>query len=135
PTKAEIEAHQKLLAISPAALELSSLQEFVAVVAPGKPLRDKRGLNVRVRDHVPPPGGPNIPDLLIDVLVSAAEGWNAYEVHQQYERLHPFMDGNGRSGRALWLWQQKHFFNFERALALGFLHCWYYASLSNHRKS
>jgi len=132
PSKHEIEAHQDFLAVSPACLELVTLKNFVAVVAPGKLLREKKGMNVYVGNHVPPPGGPKITDQLIEVLVSAAEGYNPYQVHQAYESLHPFMDGNGRSGRALWLWQQKHFFNFDRALALGFLHSWYYASLSNH---
>ena len=133
PSKAEIEAHQAFLATSPACLEEKTLVDFVAVVAPGKLLREKKGMNVYVGTHVPPPGGPHISDNLIQILTMAAEGANSYEVHQAYESLHPFMDGNGRSGRALWLWQQKHFFNFDRALALGFLHSWYYASLSNHR--
>lgn len=132
PRKAEIEAHQKFLAVSPASLEESTLVAFVAAVAPGKLLREKRGMDVRVGNHIAPPGGPPISDNLIQILTMAAEGADPYAVHQAYESLHPFMDGNGRSGRALWLWQMKVCGNYDRALALGFLHSWYYASLSNH---
>ena len=37
------------------------------------------------------------------------------------------MDGNGRSGRALWLWQMVNQHNYD--MRLGFLHLWYYQSL------
>ena len=46
--------------------------------------------------------------------------------HVQYERLHPFTDGNGRSGRALWAWQMMR---RREGLALGFLHRFYYQTL------
>lgn len=133
PSKAEIEAHLALLAVSSGCFEEKTLVEFVAVIAPGKLLREKRGMDVRVGSHIAPRGGPAISDRLIEILTMAAEGSNPYLVHQNYEHLHPFMDGNGRSGRALWLWQMKTYGNYERALSLGFLHSWYYASLSNHR--
>lgn len=133
PTKAEIEAHQEFLAVSISCLEEATLRDFVSIIAPGKPLREKRGMDVRVGNHIAPRGGPEISDKLIEILTRAAEGADAYEVHQSYEHLHPFMDGNGRSGRALWLWQMKQRSGLDRALALGFLHHWYYASLSHHR--
>ena len=53
-----------------------------------------------------------------------------YEAHQRYEALHPFTDGNGRSGRVLWLWMM----GGVRNVPLGFLHTWYYQSLSERGK-
>ena len=47
----------------------------------------------------------------------------------RYETLHPFMDGNGRSGRILWAWQMiEH--NIAPGLSLGFLHAYYYQTLA-----
>jgi len=51
---------------------------------------------------------------------------HAFEVHLDYEHLHPFTDGNGRSARMLWAWQMREF-------PLGFLHTFYYQALSLRR--
>ena len=53
------------------------------------------------------------------------------EYHQRYETLHPFMDGNGRSGRALWAWQRLQ--RGESPFALGFLWAYYYETLQQSR--
>lgn len=124
---------------------IRDLQVFVHAVEPGAVLRDRPGIDVRVGDHHPPPGGPKIHPALEQILVRAQNNgpimmsvsgdrvlWTPYEVHQQYETLHPFTDGNGRSGRALWAWQMLHE-NRWPGLRLGFLHCWYYQSLSASR--
>lgn len=132
PTDAEIEAHEAFLSTSMACLEVSTLQDFVAVVAPGKLLRASAGMDVQVGSHIAPRGGTAISDALIDILVEAAEGFgHPYKIHCAYEQLHPFMDGNGRSGRVLWLWLMKQHGQLKRALSLGFLHLWYYQSLEN----
>ena len=61
-----------------------------------------------------------------EILADAVdECSSAYVLHCRYESLHPFTDGNGRSGRALWLWMMG---GIEEA-PLGFLHTWYYQSL------
>lgn len=130
PSPAEIEEHAVLL-MQPQ-ITVAILESFVAVVAPGKPLRTQKGMNVYVGDHHPPLGGPHIQPELQSILDSAyLRGASAFDTHMAYETLHPFMDGNGRSGRALWLHMMG---GIERA-PLGFLHHWYYQSLSNWRQS
>src|SRR5882757_8252486 len=77
----------------------SALETYVAVVAPGHVLRRTKGLNVRVGNHIAPPGGPDIEKALKELLSNMGTG-TPYHTHVAYEMLHPFTDGNGRSGRA-----------------------------------
>ena len=58
-----------------------------------------------------------------------------YDVHCEYEDLHPFMDGNGRTGRALLAWMMIRRKGWESTFALPFLHRWYYQSLDRLRDS
>src|SRR3989304_729222 len=70
-----------------------------------------RTLRVRVGAYVPPP-----PEEVSGLMFGFLEWWNKDSpalspvlssaiVHYRFEAIHPFADGNGRTGRALALWE------------------------------
>jgi cell filamentation protein, protein adenylyltransferase len=70
-----------------------------------------RTIAVRVGDLLPPPPG-DVSGLMFELL----QWWNERSrelspvlssaiVHHRFESIHPFADGNGRTGRALALWE------------------------------
>ena len=70
-----------------------------------------RTIRVRVGVHVPP-----APDQVSGLMFELLEWWNKEStalspvlssaiLHYQFEAIHPFADGNGRTGRALALWE------------------------------
>ena len=122
PYDREINAHLHVLAADEVTVDL--LERFVAAVQPGAKLRRREGMDVRVGDHIAPRGGPKIERRLTTLL--ANPGLAPYSRHLLYEHLHPFMDGNGRSGRVLWL----HDMGGIENAPLGFLHTFYYQTLS-----
>ena len=127
PLDEEIEAHEKFLGCP--IITLHILYGFVQTVQPEAVLRDAVGLDVRVGSHIPPAGGPEIKDALENILDLVESGDpSPYDIHNRYESLHPFTDGNGRSGCALWLWMMVN--SFGKFPKLGFLHTWYYQSLN-----
>jgi len=110
-------------------IEVNDLKFFVYHIQPGFKLRDKLGMDVRVGNYIPPPGGKDIILLLTAILDRINKNlFLPFTMHKVYEELHPFMDGNGRSGRLLWAWQMLRF-GHRPGLDLGFLHAWYYQSL------
>jgi hypothetical protein len=109
------------------AIGVDDLCRFVSACQPDAVLRDKVGLDVRIGDHMPIRGGVRVRELLGHLLKSIEEGnFDPYEAHVEYEMLHPFTDGNGRSGRMLWWWMMG-------GSRIGFLHQFYYQTLDHAR--
>jgi Fic family protein len=100
----------------------------------GGELRDKKGMNVRVGSHIPPAGNQNMKDMLCKIIKSINENTDhPFTCHHRFETLHPFTDGNGRTGRALWLWQMIEYYRYN--FQISFLHSFYYQSLSMGRQN
>lgn len=119
----------------------TELCNWVDLIQPFCVLRTLTGQDVQVGNHVAPPGGGQIRlsfEQLIDATQQSQEEEglvvSVFEVHRRYQNLHPFTDGNGRSGRLLALrhayFQDKR--TYEMMTTLGWLHTWYYLSLSNY---
>jgi Fic/DOC family len=124
PTGAEIREHERFVRLEN--LSISELQTFVKIFQPHARLRSFPGMDVQVGSYVPPKGGEHIvaqlQALISDINSERVSPWDA---HIQYERLHPFSDCNGRSGRAIWHFSIKK----TPLVSYGFLHAFYYQTL------
>ncbi len=111
-------------------LTIPSIVELVHHLQPDAVLRDQPQITgVQVGGHVAPASGPQIADMLKIILTME----NPWQQHVEYEVLHPFTDGNGRSGRAVWLYRHYHDRELDPlAIKRGFLHSFYYHTLSEH---
>lgn len=127
PTPEELDAHEMLL--DAACVDVELLAQFVDTIQPGAVLRDQVGLDVRVGNYFPPEGGAKIREELEALLAEMERGvhLNVWPLHIKYESLHPFTDGNGRSGRALWL----RGIGGPEYLGVNFLQSFYYQTLSH----
>lgn len=134
PHQSEVHAHLAFMKLEK--ITIHTLQSFVSILQPGAILRDRAGLNATVGNHMPPAGGMNVVyalENMLDALNESPRDITPHSLHCAYESLHPFTDGNGRSGRALWAWHclKRNDKNF---LHRKFLHEFYYQTLQQTRK-
>lgn len=129
PNKAEISEFYRFMELE--AVTIQDMERFVKIYQPNARIRDQVGLDVAIGGRIPARGGPEIREFLAGLLARAERPFvvtpesvdSAWAIHIAYETLHPFTDGNGRSGRMLWAWQMRKF-------PLGFLHTFYYQTLA-----
>lgn len=129
PTIHELCATEQFLQLR--VLILDAVVGLQQTFAPGKPLRASAGWDVQVGNYVAPVGGPRVVAAFIDLLTQIDRGIGAgrspWRAHIEFEKLHPFMDGNGRTGRAIWAWHMLH--RGSDPFRLPFLQHYYYQTL------
>jgi hypothetical protein len=122
----DLKRTRKFLSLSK--ITLKDLNEYNTA---GK-LRNKKGMNVQVGAYYPNEGGIFIEKQLKVLIKQVNEDVKLpFWLHIAFETLHPYTDGNGRTGRVLWAWQMITQEGYD--LSLGFLHEYYYQSFRELR--
>jgi len=91
-----------------------------AVYAPDEPIRERVGMNVTIE----------LTKLCMRVSRAPSPPYdNPWLEHITFENLHPFPEGNGRTGRAIWAWHMQKI--GVDPFALPFLQRFYYQTIEN----
>jgi hypothetical protein len=130
PSDAEVEEWKRFMALDE--IQIDDLKRFVYVYAgAGHRLRnlitDAHYIGKRTLT-----GGSQVTfDLAILLQMINHDDINPWHAHVEYEYLHPFTDGNGRSGRMLWHWMMKRKYggSYESMTSIGFLQRFYYQAM------
>jgi len=83
-----------------------------------------------VGNHTPPP-----PERIGEIMkeyFAELPNMDAFEAHNEFANIHPFLDGNGRMARLIWWWKSLDKESHHESLT--FLHNYYYETL-NHQNS
>lgn len=115
-------------------IAISSLQKFVGSIEIGAVLRTEHWHKVKIggrRAPLPKVSAGLLQELLNKInLKPNNKTISPFEAHAEYEYIHPFMDGNGRSGRAIWLWMMLRIYSWESVFSYSFLQQYYCQSLN-----
>jgi hypothetical protein len=102
-------------------LTIASIEAYVLAVQPDAFLRTNKGDEVSIMGFDGLAGGLAVSYALQEIIdgLDTTENWYNYV---RYELLHPFSDGNGRSGRAVWLYYMLNTMGgWQYVSSLGFL--------------
>jgi Fic family protein len=76
------------------------------------------------------------PDEIQEMMNDYFQAWkkmDAWQAHCEYEKIHPFEDLNGRTGRILWAWKMLQNGKSPFSLSFPFLQRFYYQTLDHFR--
>lgn len=132
PTPEELVATWEFIQLEE--VKVTDLCYLVHVYQSDAVLRDNPTKNVWIGGRQAPVGGLNLVSKVGQLVWDYTSGNNRHLdldpwlAHSEYEYLHPFTDGNGRSGRAFWANLMYHYgYKFQYK----FLQMFYYQTLSH----